>query len=257
MTTWDPAQYGRFEAPRLRPALDLIARLGEVVADPGLVVDLGCGQGHVTALLAVRWPEAEVIGVDTSPSMLADARRDHPGLTWVEGDAAAHQAPRPPDVCFSNAALHWLADHEALFPALLGRVAPGGVLAVQVPGMWEAPSHTTAFALAAEPRWADRLAGAHQPEPVLPPEQYLDVLEPVAAEVEVWTTTYHHVLTGEHAVVEWFKGSLLRAFVSRLEPDEADDFVATYTERVAPHYPRRPDGTTVLPFRRLFVLARR
>lgn len=255
MTTWDPEQYLRFEAPRLRPALDLVARLEH--AGPGVVVDLGCGTGHITALLAHRWPGAEVTGVDSSPAMLEGARRDHPDLTWVEGDIARWSAPRPVDVLFSNAALHWVPDHERLFPALFDQVAPGGLLAVQVPGMWEAPSHTIAFDLARQPEWRDRLDGAMRDRPLLAPERYLEVLEPLAEDVSVWTTTYYHVLEGPHAVTEWFEGSLLRAFLSRLDEDEGRRFVDLYTEQVDAAYPPRADGRTVLPFRRLFVLARR
>ena len=255
MTTWDPGQYLQFREARLRPALDLLARILPAVP-PGLVVDLGCGPGNLTSRLAERWPDAEVIGVDSSPAMLADARREHPGLTWVEADLATYEPPRPADVVFTNAALHWLPDHEHLLPTLLGRVAPDGVLAVQVPAEWDAPSHTEGFAIAASPWWRDRLS-VHLPEqPLLTPAQYLDVLLPLAADVDCWTTTYHHVLEGPDPVVEWFKGSFLREFLSRLDDADGAAFVADYAEAMRRWYPPRPDGRTVLPFRRLFLVAR-
>jgi trans-aconitate 2-methyltransferase len=205
--------------------------------------------------LADRWPGAEVIGVDSSPTMLAEARRVHPELALVEGDAASWEPPRPVDVLFSNAVLHWVPDHAALCPRLLGHTAPGGLLAVQVPDMWDAPSHRHAFELARSPRWRNQVGDALDDHPLLTPEGYLDVLEPLAEEVEVWSSTTYLALEGDHPVVEWFKGSLLRAFLSRLDPADGDDFVAEYTKRVAADYPPRPDGRTILPFQRLFILA--
>jgi len=256
VTTWDPGQYLQFAAARLRPALDLLAHV-EPTRPPGLVVDLGCGPGNLTALLAERWPAAEVFGVDSSPAMLADARRDHPGLTWVEADLATYEPPRPADVVFTNAALHWLPDHEHLLPTLLARVAPDGVLAVQVPAEWDAPSHTEGFALAASSRWRERLTVDLPEQPLLTPAQYLEVLLPLADDVDCWTTTYHHVLDGPDPVVEWFKGSFLRAFLSRLDEADGAEFVADYAAAMGQAYPPRPDGRTVLPFRRLFLVARR
>ena len=256
MTTWDPGQYLRFRELRLRPALDLLAHV-RPGSPPGLVVDLGCGPGNLTARLAERWPDAEVVGVDSSPSMLAEARRDHPGPTWVEADLADYEPPRPAEVVFSNAALHWLPDHEALLPTLLQRVAPGGVLAIQVHDGWDAPSHTAGFAIAASPRWRDRLRHDLPEQPLLRPEQYLDLLLPLAADVDCWTTTYHHVLEGPDPVVEWFKGSFLRTFVSDLESADADAFLAEYAAAMAEAYPTRADGRTVMAFRRLFLVVRR
>lgn len=255
MTTWDPGQYLQFAEARLRPALDLLAQVGPT-RPPRLVVDLGCGPGNLTALLAERWPDAEVIGVDSSAAMLADARRDHPGPTWVEGDLATYEPPRPADVVFTNAALHWLPDHEHLLPTLLSRVAPGGVLAVQVPAEWDAPSHTEGFALAASDRWRGRLAVDLPEQPLLTPAQYLEVLLPLAAHVDCWVTTYHHVLEGPDPVVEWFKGSFLREFLSRLDDADGAEFVADYADAMHQAYPPRPDGRTVLAFRRLFLVAR-
>jgi len=255
LTTWDPGQYLQFREARLRPALDLLARI-QPSLPPRLVVDLGCGPGNLTARLAERWPEAEVIGVDSSPSMLAAAHRDHPAITWIEADLAHYEPPRPADVVFTNAALHWLPDHERLLPALLDRLAPGGTLAVQVPDEWDSPSHTAGFAIAASDRFRDRLAPDLAEHPLLSPAEYLEVLLPRAAEVDCWTTTYHHVLEGPDPVVEWFRGSFLREFLSRLDDADGAAFLAEYTAAMVTAYPPRTDGRTILPFRRLFLVAR-
>ncbi len=255
MTVWDPGAYARFWAERRRPVLDLLARL-DLDPPPRRILDLGCGPGTVTTLLADRWPDAELTGVDASPEMLAEARALRPDLCWEEGDLATHLPAAAPDLVFSNAALHWVPDHEHLLPHLLGLVAPGGTLAWQVPDAWDEPSHTLAWELAAGATWRDRITPTIDPHPLLTPAHYLDLLLPLAAEVDLWTTTYHHVLDGDDPVVAWYLGSFLRAFVSGLEADEADAFVAEYTRRVARAYPRRPDGRTVMPFRRVFCVAR-
>jgi trans-aconitate 2-methyltransferase len=253
VTTWDPQQYAQFWDQRRRPALDLIARLR---VDPQRVLDLGCGPGTVTTLLADRWPAARIVGVDSSTAMLADARDLLPDATWVEGDLTTYTPDEAPDLLFTNAALHWVPDHRTLIPRLFGLLAPGGTLAIQVPDKWDQPSHTLGFEIADQERWRDRLDGAISRNPLLDEDEYLDLLLPVAADVDLWTTTYHHVLEGPDPVVEWFLGSFLRAFLSRLTEEEGQEFVAEYAEAMRAAYPMREDGRTVMPFQRLFIVAR-
>ena len=253
MTTWDPAQYLKFDSPRLRPAIELLARIDHDA--PAHVVDLGCGTGHITAMLAERWPRAAVTGVDNSAEMLDVARRDHPEPAWEEGDIAAWRPPGPVDVIYSNAALHWLDDHAALFPRLASHLAPGGVLAVQMPHNHGAPTHTLVRDAVTAGPWREVLAPLLRPFPVAEPAVYYDLLAPYVAHVDVWETEYLHVLTGDNPVAEWTKGSVLRPLLSALDVDQAAGFEAAYRERIAAAYPPRPDGTTLLPFRRLFVVA--
>ena len=255
MTVWDPQQYAQFWDQRRRPALDLVARLAPA-EPPARILDLGCGPGTVTTLLADRWPAAEIIGVDSSPEMLAEARARLPQVTWLEGDLTTFTPDQAPDLLFTNAALHWVPDHETLIPRLFGLVAAGGSLAIQVPDKWDQPSHTIAFEIAAQDRWREALRGAIDPHPLLSPDRYLELLLPVAADVDLWTTTYHHVLEGPDPVVEWFLGSFLRAFLSRLDEADGQDFVAEYAEAMRTAYPTRADGRTVMPFQRLFLIAR-
>ena len=219
------------------------------------VCDLGAGAGNVTRLLAARWPQARITGVDASAEMLDRARAELPGIEWVRADLAGWQPPRPVDVLYSNAALHWLSDHEHVFPRLLAAVAPGGVLAVQMPRNFHAPSHTAIADTARSGPWRDRLAELLRPVPVAAPEVYYDILAPRAAAVDIWETEYLHVLGGEDPVKEWTKGSWLKPFLDALEEPERGQFEARYAEAVAAAYPRRGDGRTLLPFRRLFILA--
>ena len=255
---WNPGQYLKFGGHRLRPALDLLAR---VDADsPGAVYDLGCGPGNATRLLAERWPDAKITGVDGSADMLARARDalpelDWPELDWVEADLNEWAPPAPADVLYSNAALHWLDDHAELFPRLMGHLAPGGVLAVQMPGNYAAPSHML-IRDAAGPL-LEKLEPVMRPDPVAAPADYHQILAPVASELDVWETTYIQVLEGDNAAAEWVKGSAVKPLLDALDDDEAKAYFKRYSALMQEAYPKRADGRTIFPFRRVFIVAKR
>lgn len=251
---WDPAQYLKFADHRLRPAIDLLGRID--VAKPGEVYDLGAGAGNVTRLLRARWPEARITGVDGSPEMLARAAATAPDIAWQHADLAAWRPARPADVIYSNAALHWLADHARLFPALLSALAPAGVLAVQMPRNFLAPSHSAIAEAARSGPWRARLEPLLRPVPVADPGVYYDVLASRAAALDIWETEYLQILEGEDPVKEWVKGTWLKPLLDALAEPERGRFEADYAARVACAYPRRPDGRTLFPFRRLFIVAR-
>jgi trans-aconitate 2-methyltransferase len=250
---WDPAQYLKFAGHRLRPAVDLLTRID--VAEPAEVYDLGAGAGNATRLLQERWPSARVTGVDESREMLAKAAAAAPEIAWEHADLATWRPPRPADVIYSNAALHWLGDHERLFPALFSGLAPGGVLAVQMPRNFRGPSHTAIAEAARSGPWRATLEPLIRPAPVAEPARYFDLLAPRAAALDIWETEYLHVLEGDQPVKEWTKGTWLRPLLDALDEPERGRFEARYAELVARAYPRRPDGRTLFPFRRLFIIA--
>jgi trans-aconitate 2-methyltransferase len=250
---WDPAKYLEFAGPRLRPALDLLARVP--LTAPATVYDLGCGAGNATRLLAQRWPTARVTGVDGSATMLGAARAAAPDMTWQEADLGTWRAAHPADLLFSNAALHWLDDHARLFPRLVAELAPGGVLAVQMPRNHGAPSHTEMVAAAEAGPWRARLRPALRARPVAEPAVYHDVLRPNVSALDIWETEYLHPLEGDNPVVEWTRGSALKPLLDALDEPERSAFLAEYADRIRRAYPRRPDGRTLLPFRRLFIVA--
>ncbi|MBX6742423.1 MAG: methyltransferase domain-containing protein [Acetobacteraceae bacterium] len=251
---WDPNQYLRFGDERLRPALDLIARIPHLA--PRRVVDLGCGAGNALPALAARFPGAEIRGVDGSAAMLAKAAAT--GFAVEQADIAAWSPAEPVDVLFSNAALHWLPDHRALFPRLLSYLAPGGVLAVQMPAMHALPLRAVQDQVAAEGPWSGRLAGVRSAPPILDAGDYYDLLTPRVASLDLWFTEYVHVLRGQDPVVQWAMGSSLRPYLDALAdaPALREGFLATYAAAMCKAYPPRADGVVLLPFRRLFILAR-
>ena len=262
--TWSPQRYLEFADLRLRPAVDLLARVP--ARAPSMVADLGCGAGNVTRLLAERWPEADIVGVDSSPTMLARARvalADAPRVRFEERDLATWAPSAPVDVVYSNAALHWLDDHATLIPRLAGTLAQGGALAIQMPSNFGTPSHATIGALARSERWRGRVGDLVRDEPVAPPEQYLRWLAPRCASVDVWETVYLQRLAarddGEHPVVAFVSGTWLVPYLARLECDRdaREAFLADYRERITRAFPAESDGATLFPFRRVFIVATR
>ncbi|MDE2453116.1 MAG: methyltransferase domain-containing protein [Burkholderiales bacterium] len=252
--SWNPDQYLRFAEPRLRPAADLLARIS---GEPGAIVDLGCGAGNVTRLLAERWPRARLQGVDDSAAMLGQARAALPGVDWQCRSIANWQPDAAPDLIYSNAALHWLPDHARLLPRLASLLAPGGTLALQMPRNFLAPSHTMIADTVRAGPWRTRLEPLLAAPPVAEPAAYYDWLLPQAAALDIWESEYLQVLQGPDAVKEWTKGTWLKQFLDRLEGAERDAFEADYARRLAGAYPRRADGSTLFPFRRLFIVLRR
>jgi len=249
VSDWDPRQYLRFADHRARPALELLARVP--LAEPGVVYDLGCGAGNVTRVLAERWPHARITGVDSSREMLAAARAASPSVAWIEADLQTWRPAAPADLLYSNATLHWLPDHAELFPRLLAALAPGGCLAIQMPRSRDLPSHVLMRETLADVLGRTDTA----PSPVGEPLWYHELLVERARTVDVWTTEYLHELSGEDPVLEWVQGTGLRPIVQSLAEDEREPFLAEYARRLRAAYPRRPDGRTVYPFARLFVVA--
>jgi trans-aconitate 2-methyltransferase len=278
---WNPGTYLQFGSERARPFLDLLTRVQ--AEDPDYVVDLGCGPGHLTALLSARWPAARVLGVDSSPEMIeaaqaeaarAEAARveaarveagsgrpagpDGPGarLSFTLADIRTWPPGRPVDVFTCNAVLQWIPGHLALLTSWAGWLAPGGWLAFQVPGNFDQPSHTIMRELAGSARWRPLLSGVQLNRQAVDAATYLDLLAAAGCEVDAWETTYLHVLPGDDAVLEWYQGSGLRPVLAALSEEQGAEFTAEYGAQIRRAYPAAPYGT-VLPFRRIFVVARR
>lgn len=248
---WDPAAYGRFHDLRLRPALDLLSRVGSLPQGP--VVDLGCGSGSVGPALAGAWPDRHLIGIDSSTAMLSEARAKGCYGDLAAADAATWRPSTPPALVFTNAALQWLPDHATLLPRLAGLLAPGGWLAVQMPRQFFAPSHRFLRDFAAE-MFPDRFDFAQWQSPVWPPADYFRLLAPLGT-VDVWETEYVQRLppaAQDHPVRRFTESTVMRPFLDRLSAAETEAFVARYEIALAAAYPAEADGSVLFPFRRLF-----
>jgi trans-aconitate 2-methyltransferase len=258
--TWSAQQYVAFEDERTRPVRDLLAAL------PGtarIAVDIGCGPGNSTEALVGRFPEADVSGFDSSSDMIAAARARLPSVRFELADVASWigtssgSGAGPFDVIFANAVLHWVPDHATLFAELVAKLAPGGRLAVQMPDNLDQPSHRLMLDVAAEGPWTKKLAASAAARTSLAaPDWYYSLLSSIGCKVDIWHTTYFHALSGgPAAIVEWFKGSGLRPFLDPLDAAERAGFLERYQGAVALAYPPMPDGSVLLPFPRLFIVA--
>ena len=257
MPAWDPDVYTLYRAYRERPALDLLTALPRDLA-PREIWDLGCGLGEQAALLAARHPDATVHGLDSSPEMLERAKGLGASVDWILGDIAGFSPQRPVDLLFTNAALHWVDDHAALFPRLAQALAPRGVLACQMPVVADLAWRKSLGEVVAAGPWAARLALIDGVSPTQDERSYYDWLTPLCPEIDIWTTTYLHALHGQDPIVDWTMGTTLRPFLEALETDaQRAAFLEAWRERLALDYPRRTDGVTLFPFSRIFIIARR
>lgn len=256
MLDWNPALYRRYEDERTRPAQELLARVPHPA--PTQVVDLGCGPGNSTELLAARYPQARVTGIDNSEAMLASARERLPGVDFAWGDIAQWAPAVAPDLIYANAALQWVAGHETLLPRLFASLAPGGVLAIQMPDNRQEPTHRLMREVAAEAPWREPIGDADRLRTdLLGIGAYYDLLAPQAARVDVWHTIYQHPMASAGAIVEWVRSTGLKPFIDPLEAGLRESFLAEYERWIDRAYPVRADGKRLLAFPRLFIVAQR
>ncbi|VVE20499.1 trans-aconitate 2-methyltransferase [Pandoraea anhela] len=255
--TWSSKQYSQFERERTRPVRDLLSAVP--TTDAKFVVDLGCGPGNSTEVLIDRFPGADALGLDNSADMVDAARKRLPDVRFDLADIGAWRTDTPCDVILANAVFQWVPNHADILPKIASMLAPGGSLALQMPDNLDEPAHRLMREVAAESPWAEKLANAAAAREALPDVAwYYALLRAAASHVDIWRTTYHHLLTGgSSAVVEWFKGSGLRPYLAPLTEAERAEYLTRYEARIADAYPALPDGTVVLPFPRLFLVATR
>lgn len=254
---WDPQTYDAFATERGRPFVDLLARVG--ATSPRRVVDLGCGDGALTATLRDRWPRAAVHGLDSSPDMISSAREQRPsdtGLTFDIANLAAWAPDARTDVVVSNAALQWVPGHNQLLTTWARSLPPGAWLAWQVPGNFDAPVHSLLREVVDRPRWRASLSGVlRHAGAVAEPVDYAELLLDAGLAADVWETTYLHLLHGPDPVLHWMRGTGLRPVLGALAPAEVSEFEADYGAALRAAYPPGRHGT-YLPFRRILCVGR-
>jgi trans-aconitate 2-methyltransferase len=253
--SWSAKQYVAFEDERTRPVRDLLNALPPI--DARSVIDLGCGPGNSTEVLAQRYPQARTAGIDSSPDMIEAARARLPHIQFAVQDLQAWEDVGPFDVILANAVFQWVPDHEVLLPSLVRKLRPGGALAVQMPDNLQDPAHRMMREVAAAGPWSAKLTASSRARTPLPtPQWYYSLLKPLCARVDLWRTTYFHALPGgAKAVVEWFKGSGLRPFLEPLSSDERSAYLERYTAEIAQICLPLADGSVLLPFPRVFLTA--
>jgi len=251
MADWNPSLYMKFGAERTQPSIDLASRIPLVSL--ARVLDVGCGPGNSTAVLAARFPGSKVLGIDNSPAMLEEAKAGYPDFDFRLCDAATDLPALESgfDVIFSNAVLQWVPDHPRILGELLGLLSPGGVLAVQIPYNQDQPVQRAIRELAASPRWAERLGNA-RPHTTLSPSDYYNILSAHAGKTDLWETTYYHVLASHTDILQWYRSTGLRPYLNRLSASEVEAFEREWMERIIPDYPTQRNEKVLFPFPRLF-----
>ncbi len=254
MSDWNPEQYLSFANERARPALDLIARLPN--RHPRLIHDVGCGPGNSTRLLADAFPEAMLTGLDSSHAMIAKAKAAVPKARFITGDASLWQPNPEADLVFSNALFQWVPEHPRHLARILSALKPGALLAIQMPDNLHEPSHVHMAKTAAKPAYAAKLTKAVKARtPILSAQGYHQILRPLCTHLEIWRTSYHHLLKGHQGIIDMLSSTGLRPYLDPLTPAERTAYLADYTKAIAPHYPVMDDGLLLFPFPRLFILA--
>ena len=257
MNDWDPVLYQQFEAERTRPAQELLNRILILSQGVERATDLGCGPGNSTELLYNAWPEAAITGLDMSPAMLEKAQQRLPSCTFVQEDIRYWQPALPQNVIYANASLQWLDNHHTLFPHLIEQLAPAGVLAVQMPDNLTEPSHRLMNEVAKQTRWVDWINTDNNRQPLLSTEQYYDLLCSSGCRVDIWRTTYYHVMPSAQAIVDWLRSTGLRPYLAGLDEQQQNAYLADYLVELTRAYPPRADGSVSLAFPRLFIVAQK
>ena len=255
MSDWKPDLYLKFEKQRTQPSVDLAFHID--MTDPKRVIDIGCGPGNSTLVLKNRWPNAEIIGLDSSPAMIAQATTTGSGITWLCADASGNLSTffGQFDVVFSNAAIQWMPHHEKLLPNLFSLLDSGGVLAIQIPNTAHMPIHTTLQALVKSEKWCERFGSVDTHSTYQAP-YYYDVLSTLSDNIDLWETHYYHVMESHQPIVQWYSSTGLRPYLNSLDEESTKTaFLAEFENELKAVYPVQNDGNVLFPFTRIFLVA--
>ncbi len=254
MQDWDPQQYLQFKQERTQPSIDLVARIH--VDDPKNIIDIGCGPGNSTQILRSKWPDARIVGLDNSDKMIERARSDYPDQQWMVGDASKLEIAQTFDIVFSNAAIHWIQNHDVLIPRLFQLVKKDGILAVQVPANHESPLYKIIERTSQRDTWKALTSGYQQVITYHSAEYYYNRLVSLTQKITLWETTYYHILKSHQELIEWYKGTAMKPILDRLQTaDKKLEFEQEILNESKKYYSPQQDGRIIYPFKRLFFTA--
>jgi trans-aconitate 2-methyltransferase len=251
---WNPELYLKFDRERTQPSIDLVSHIH--LANPQKIIDIGCGPGNSTQVLVQRWPDARVSGVDNSPAMIEKAKSDFPDQDWIIMDAGKDEMHEKFDLVFSNATIQWIPNHAELLRKFHTMLTEKGVMAVQLPLFWDMPVGKAIAEIAGNPRWNTFMAGVMQLFTIHDDSFYYDQLSSLFSAVEIWESSYMHILDSPLSILEMIRGAGLRPFLNRLEnPGGKMDFEEEVLKKINEDYPSQKNGKVIFPFRRLFFVA--
>ena len=251
---WNPQVYLKFKNERTQPSIDLVSRI-ELRA-PDAIIDIGCGPGNSTQVLLDRWPKADLVGLDSSSSMIEAARAEYPGRKWVIGDASRMSEKNRYDLVFSNATIQWIPDHETLIASLCRLAKEKGAVAIQVPRFDQMPIRKAIGEISRRDDWKAPTDGVEALFTYHDASFYYNQLSRHAAKVDMWETTYFHVLESLESLIEFCRGAGMKPFLDRLSKnDDRMRFENEVLEELKKQYPLQPDGKVLFPFIRLFFVA--
>ena len=254
--SWNPSLYLKFQSERTQPSIDLAGRI--ILENPKDIIDLGCGPGNSTEILSKRWPDAEISGLDSSATMIEKARHDFPSIEWIHDDAAKFVPSKKYDLIFSSAALQWIPGHKSLLPQLYGWLKPGGVLAVQVPANNQSALHLAMIKVSRTEKWYDFTKNCESLIFYHSPDFYYEILSQLTADLNIWETTYYHIMESHMALIEWYRSTGMRTYLESLPDDiSRKEFESEILEEILTSFPLQADNKVIYPFRRLFFLARK
>lgn len=250
---WNPELYLKFRNERTQASTDLVSRIN--VDSPGSIIDIGCGPGNSTQVLAGRWPGSRITGLDNSPSMIEKAKMDYPSQEWILADVMDIVPSVKYDLVFSNATIQWIPGHKKLIESLWGIVNARGALAVQIPLFRMMPVHD-AIEQAAASGWAHETRGVSELFTCHNPGFYYDVLASLSVSVDMWVTDYFHVMGSHSDIVDMMKSTGMKPYLERLESEKAKlEFESAVTRNINDAYPAQENGRVLFPFKRLFFIA--
>lgn len=253
---WNPDLYLKFDKERNQPSIDLISRIN--FKNPSFIIDIGCGPGNSTKILTTRWPKSIVIGLDNSAAMIEKAKKDFPNQEWRLLDAGKDEITGEFDIVFSNATIQWIPDHFDLLKKFKTILSDRGIIAIQIPLFFDMPIGKSIIRISKEKKWKDLLETATKMFTIHNFSLYYDYITDLYTSVEMWESSYIHVLNSQHSILEMIRGAGLRPYIDRLNNEnDKIDFESKILTEIKKDYPLQKNGKVLFPFKRLFFIGKK